>query len=738
MTLTHEAFRGVCRERLIAQDFQVSIGDFKYEPAAMGLSELLKAQILEEERAKQLERMPAYQRERIERQARRNRSTTEGRPFAHLAGDATPACPISKQAHIVNLATPEPAVPGVATPQWLDEGRRQQHTQHAAAISVQGLADPTLNTTYNAQFGTTVSGHPTYWNRQITHFLYFDRLDGCCTLCPRVSGTNEDLLEVVQRGERRGIAFQRQGSDWQEWWHDQWISLQVRVTVHRSPPAAGTVPPAQLAPAVPPPLSPVATPQQARQHVPTGQVDTVVFSGFNTLELNTSFYLDPSLQIGGRATYWDRHRRYFMYYQAAQTRWAVSKHEPAQWAAYGGAGDDALSDALRGGIRGVACEEKKGGLTWHEWWHGRWVSIVPSMQRLSTGHRMSLPPLSGGQPPAPTPSPSAFAPPAAAGAGPSLLALAGAGAVAPPPAAAAAPVQEPGAVAPAPIAFAALHAGTLPDHRSLAAKPAPPAALSLEAALWQEAASAAAPARPEEQRTVPTDTAEPAEEAHVKGQPTSSSDSDSEDPLDGLLEVMAGDEGAAEATAAAADAEASPATPSVPSDGAAGASVAAGAAQEHADEAEEEEQRRQKKKMKKERKNAWKKKKTAELEEKLRKQLEKEHGRKKTRGRPPKAVATAAAEEDEAPEAVRKGPRRGSKDPKAGKAKKTAGKAGDPSASEKARGAKRHKGDGADFAQEPGLAEKAPAVRRARWSASFSERWPKSDLTAKPRPGDVE
>ncbi|CAE7409358.1 unnamed protein product [Symbiodinium sp. CCMP2592] len=110
-------------------------------------------------------------------------------------------------------------------------------------------------------------------------------------------------------------------------------------------------------------------------------VDTVhVKGGFKNPSLNTVFYLDPHLQIGSRATYWDDSRRWFMYYQAPMKRWAISIRDAST-------GEDMLENAKGGGLCGFAVEVDKNRNAWQEFFDEKWVTVEIDIRKLCTGKR---------------------------------------------------------------------------------------------------------------------------------------------------------------------------------------------------------------------------------------------------------------------------------------------------------------------------------------------------------------
>ncbi|CAJ1407938.1 unnamed protein product [Effrenium voratum] len=200
-----------------------------------------------------------------------------------------------------------------------------------------------------------------------------------------------------------GIFVERErhlGDVWQELIGEDWKDApQVRVksliehAVRATSLTAGALPlpardrpsasskPASSASKVPSTL-PSTLPPQSKQAF---AVDTVqIRGGFHTPELNAVYFLDSSLQIGSRATYWDERRRFFMYYQAALKRWAISVHDAES------TGEDMLENAKRGGLCGFAFEVDKSSNQWMEHCEGKWINVKIDIQKLCTGRRASV------------------------------------------------------------------------------------------------------------------------------------------------------------------------------------------------------------------------------------------------------------------------------------------------------------------------------------------------------------
>eukprot|EP00439_Symbiodinium_sp_Y106_P080726 s461_g19.t1 len=209
-----------------------------------------------------------------------------------------------------------------------------------------------------------------------------------------------DLLMQAQQGEMMGCAFQYVDEPWQELVENRWCSnshAQATPLVKAqssSAPAAGALPlPSRSKRGAPvgsvaASLPVTAAPQPASSEEAVAKqlqapftVDTVhVKGGFKNPSLNTVFYLDPHLQIGSRATYWDDSRRWFMYYQAPMKRWAISIRDAST-------GEDMLENAKGGGLCGFAVEVDKNRNAWQEFFDEKWVTVEIDIRKLCTGKR---------------------------------------------------------------------------------------------------------------------------------------------------------------------------------------------------------------------------------------------------------------------------------------------------------------------------------------------------------------
>eukprot|EP00435_Cladocopium_sp_Y103_P062378 s829_g24.t1 len=209
-----------------------------------------------------------------------------------------------------------------------------------------------------------------------------------------------DSLAQAQSGVMLGCAFQYVDDVWNELTNDEWQKApQVRVTplVEQAParapaafagaqplPSRTRPPPERASVAVPAAdVMPYAAPAVATAQKQAFAVDTVhIRGGFLNPKLNAVYHMDSSVQVGSRATYWDEQRRFFMYYQAAMKRWAISIriHDAKT-------GEDMLDHARRGGLCGFAFEVDKLTNQWKEFHEGRWVTVQIDIHKLCTGKR---------------------------------------------------------------------------------------------------------------------------------------------------------------------------------------------------------------------------------------------------------------------------------------------------------------------------------------------------------------
>jgi len=417
-----EAFRAVCCEALRA-DPRIPVEALMDEPSARGLAPSTMALVLEDERARELARAPSSASCALRRSAGSSggsglvevKRETEAPmrklkmfsddagvapPWSELSGSSTPVCPpvvasrspTSEARHARSQVARDSIVAGIdhrmATTMAMDE---DPGIAMPSVFSLSGFRNSELNATYTAHPSIDIDGQMTYWDRNMQYFMYYQHSGGRWVLTPRFDDDIDVLMEV-QQGDTRGVAFEGVGDTWQEFFGDEWVAVSIRRT-----PLAAKV--ATKSRPVPAPAAACAPHQPVAQQA----VDTVLMAGFRSPGLNGRFCIDTTVQIGGRSTYWDPGKQYFMYYQASERRWAVSFHDDAAWRASRGTGEDPLSDAQRGGTRGLACEAQKGGATWHEFVGGQWHRTAPHVQKLTLGSRaVPLEPL---PPPPPPPAP---------------------------------------------------------------------------------------------------------------------------------------------------------------------------------------------------------------------------------------------------------------------------------------------------------------------------------------------
>ena len=411
-----EEFRGVCREAIMANldsPRTVRLEDLEGEISAMELSAEEKQAILEDEKRA------------VGKRSHAEWDSLRVAPFPpDNLGDQTPlvskrmtpVTQISRSQGHAALRRPErserprgePDVPWeagyspAAAPISLLPAPSAAHQMPVpggdlpSVLLLEGFRTPNLNQAFHFNNQILVCGHPTYWNRDRSYFSYFHRQDERWVISPRMQN-GLDTLKEAQNGVTLGCAYQYPGDLWHEFSNEDWMKApQVRVTplVEQTParlPGAAQPLPRRM---LPPPraAAPVATASSEREmssHLASVAktqkqafaVDTVhIRGGFLNSKLNTVYYVDSSVQVGFRSTYWDDQRRFFMYYQAAMKRWAISIriHDTKT-------GKDMLEHAKGGGLCGFAFEVDKVTNQWKEFYGGKWVSVQIDIQKLCTG-----------------------------------------------------------------------------------------------------------------------------------------------------------------------------------------------------------------------------------------------------------------------------------------------------------------------------------------------------------------
>ncbi|CAJ1364972.1 unnamed protein product [Effrenium voratum] len=417
--MAEETFRGVCREALMASinsSHTVCVEDLQGEVCAMQLSQSTMEQILKEEKRR-------LDFGRREREAGINLRVAPFPP--DVLGDQTPLVGLSIRTEPEELKRRSPERRRRRERRdeelsvWGSRGVVSTRTESAASLLpapslahqmpmpgdnpsvflLEGFRVQNLNQAFHVNAQILVCGHPTYWDRERNYFMYFHEQDRRWVISPRKQHGSDRLIEA-QNGVMMGCAFQHLGDVWQELIGEDWKDApQVRVksliehAVRATSLTAGALPlpardrpsasskPALSASKVPSTL-PSTLPPQSKQAF---AVDTVqIRGGFHTPELNAVYFLDSSLQIGSRATYWDERRRFFMYYQAALKRWAISVHDAES------TGEDMLENAKRGGLCGFAFEVDKSSNQWMEHCEGKWINVKIDIQKLCTGRRASV------------------------------------------------------------------------------------------------------------------------------------------------------------------------------------------------------------------------------------------------------------------------------------------------------------------------------------------------------------
>mmetsp|Transcript_66829 Transcript_66829/g.104451 ORF Transcript_66829/g.104451 Transcript_66829/m.104451 type:complete len:630 (-) Transcript_66829:213-2102(-) len=269
--------------------------------------------------------------------------------------------------------------------------------EHHAVFVLRGFLNRLLDEAYTANTENMIGGRPIYSSSNGSHFIYFQRSELRWVISPRYNGDGiTDLLAHVLRGEMRGIAFEGGGNIWQEFFNGSWhpVTIQFSKLVAEKPvgvklgygssSTTGSSRTYNMERNKRPQSAAAVQQSASSNQAPKDGVSIVICEGFFTQALNTTFEVDRKLAVGGRSTYWDAQRKYFLYYQSSLKRWAISCRDAG--------GEDLLLDAQRGGTRGLAYEvdKDKGGTKWSEYFRDSWQIIEPRIQKLNAASELSL------------------------------------------------------------------------------------------------------------------------------------------------------------------------------------------------------------------------------------------------------------------------------------------------------------------------------------------------------------
>jgi len=169
------------------------------------------------------------------------------------------------------------------------------------SVEYQGFSKIELNDRYYEQQRLIIHGRPTYWNEEITFFIYWQGEVQRWAVCDAASFT------AVKAGQFPGWAYKEdhkhlaQANGWMEAWNGEWQQPDLEVTFR----SASTNKP------------------QWDDPILQKGIATVEFHGLSMKELNTRYYVKPSEVIQGRPSYWDNSGVYFIYWQAPNNRWAI-------------------------------------------------------------------------------------------------------------------------------------------------------------------------------------------------------------------------------------------------------------------------------------------------------------------------------------------------------------------------------------------------------------------------------
>lgn len=177
----------------------------------------------------------------------------------------------------------------------------KQVDKSQASVEYQGFSKVDLNDRYYEKSNLTLHGRPTYWNDDITFFLYWQGEVQRWAICDASS------FQAVKAGQYPGWAYKEDhghlssAGGWMEAFNGTWQQPDLEV-VTRS-----------------------YYTNKARWEDPMVQkgISVVEFRGFAMQELNTRYYLKSGELIQGSPSYWDNSGVYFIYWQADLGRYAI-------------------------------------------------------------------------------------------------------------------------------------------------------------------------------------------------------------------------------------------------------------------------------------------------------------------------------------------------------------------------------------------------------------------------------
>merc|ERR1719253_937488 len=177
----------------------------------------------------------------------------------------------------------------------------QEADKTAPSVDYQGFSKVDLNDRYYETANVMLHGKSTYWNEEVTYFIYWQGEVKRWAICDASS------FSAVKAGQYPGWAYKEDhrhlslAGGWMEAFNGTWQQPDL-VAITRS-----------------------FASNKAQWEDPMLQkaISTVEFRGFSMQELNTRYFLKAGDIIQGKPSYWDDSGVYFVYWQRDMARWAI-------------------------------------------------------------------------------------------------------------------------------------------------------------------------------------------------------------------------------------------------------------------------------------------------------------------------------------------------------------------------------------------------------------------------------
>jgi len=171
----------------------------------------------------------------------------------------------------------------------------------APSVEYMGFSKVDLNDRYYERATLMLHGRPTYWNEEVTFFVYWQGEVQRWAICDASS------FQAVKAGQYPGWAYKEDhrhlslAGGWMEAFNGTWQQPDLDVTTR----------------------SYSYNKAQWEDSILQKGIATIEFRGFAMQELNTRYFLKDAEIIQGKPSYWDDSGVYFIYWQQDMKRWAI-------------------------------------------------------------------------------------------------------------------------------------------------------------------------------------------------------------------------------------------------------------------------------------------------------------------------------------------------------------------------------------------------------------------------------